>query len=568
MKLSFITTIVCSLTAGGKLGFAKATGVLVEGGSNPQVLLGQDYESSETPAPVKQALNCSQIQEIWDKDPDVLIGTPYVEIKAKCESGEITKVEEVAAEVEEVLAPNLSLDDQIASIANDICEGLSSGNKTDVDTSTIKAACSAEPRDNDAVVDAASKVQAENTPKDEDYEAELEETCTSIRENRDKIEAALLVLAARSSERRLQDDPDSEAPVSSFEMATDMLGMYDCLCDQSNPDNLGCMKKALKFTEVVSKSMEEQAAEDLNPERILDDFEETIKKHSHYLRHSGQDDINEATLSLARALSKGDESVDVSSSVAACDPPGISRTPWNGGYKLCLYAGNVFECEINWNPYSAGCLTFECGGGGVVQLKAAVSVCFPGPVIQLEIKLCVSVVSEILEAIGRWIPAAESFFNKFNIYSGCYRLAYAEYDVPNQRFYITSGPHRSWMLLNVFVRYGGSAYIRFKGSGCAYSDTADWAMFERTARMNSSGPVYPNFQVASDYIRNIPAFGRGRLPPGIVLPVNPVNPVNPGNNCPFNAGRWVIFQIYIKVELEWIFTTSNVWSFDKYFLAK
>jgi hypothetical protein len=339
--------------------FAKASGVLVEvsydvlgeyctyfvlidfsfhfqGGSNPQVWLGQDDESSETPAPVEQALNCSQIQEIWDKDPDVLIGTPYVEIKAKCESGEITKVEEVAAEVEEVLAPNLSLDDQIASIANDICEGLSSGNKTDVDTSTIKAACSAEPRDNDAVVDAASKVQAENTPKDEDYEAELEETCTSIRENRDKIEAALLVLAARSSERRLQDDPDSEAPVTSFEMATDMLGMYDCLCDQSNPDNLGCMKKALKFTEVVSKSMEEQAAEDLNPERILDDFEETIKKHSHYLRHSGQDDINQATLSLERALSKGDESVDVSSSVAACDPPGISRTPWNGGYKLCL----------------------------------------------------------------------------------------------------------------------------------------------------------------------------------------------------------------------------------------
>jgi len=542
MKRSLITTIVCSLTAGGKLGFAKATGVLVEGGSNPQVWLGQDDESSETPAP--EALNCSTIEGIWDEDPDVLVGTPYVEILDKCESGEITKVEEVAAEVEAVLAPNPSIDDQMASIANDICDNLSSG-QTDADTSTIKAACSAEPRDNDAVVDAAGKVQAENTPKDEDYEAELEETCTSIRENRDKIEAALLVLAARSSERRLQDDPDSEAPVTSFEMATDMLGMYDCLCDQSNPDNLGCTKKALKFTEVVSKSLEEQAAEDLNPERILDDFEETIKKHAHYLRHSGQDDNNEATLSLARALSKGDESVDVSSSVAVCDPPGISQTPQNRGYKLCLYAGKVFECEINWNPYSAGCLTFECGGGGVMQLKAAVSVCFPGPVIQLEIKLCVTAVSEILEAIGKWIPAAETYFNKFNIYSGCYRLAYAEYDVPNQRFYITSGPHRSRILLNVYVKYGGSAYIRFKGDGCAYTDTLNWWTYEKAAYSRSSaGQVYPNLSAAQSTLTSAQ------------------------KSCPFNPGRWVVFQLYIGVELEWLFTTSKVWSFDKYFVAK
>jgi hypothetical protein len=326
--------------------------LLFQDGSNLQVWLGQD-ESTETPESDQQggqdesyeipefkqeALNCSTIQEIWDTDPDVFNGTEYVEIKDKCESGEITTEEEVAAEVEEVLSPNLSIDEQISSIANDICESLSSGNETDVDASALQAACSAEPRDDEAVVDAASVLQAKNTPKDEEWEAELEETCTSIRENRDKIEAALLVLAARSSERRLQHgtDPDNQTPVTSFDAATDMLSMYDCLCDQSNPDNLGCTKKALKFTEVISQSIQEQAATDFDPERIFNDVEETIKKHTHHLRHSGQDDSNDATLSLARALSEVDESVDVSSSVGICSPPGITDTPQNGGKKLCL----------------------------------------------------------------------------------------------------------------------------------------------------------------------------------------------------------------------------------------
>jgi hypothetical protein len=31
---------------------------------------------------------------------------------------------------------------------------------------------------------------------------------------------------------------------------------------------------------------------------------------------------------------------------------------------------------------------------------------------------CISVISEILEAIGIWVPGAEKFFNGFNIYSG------------------------------------------------------------------------------------------------------------------------------------------------------
>ena len=47
----------------------------------------------------------------------------------------------------------------------------------------------------------------------------------------------------------------------------------------------------------------------------------------------------------------------------------------------------------------------------------------------------------------------------------CYRLAYAKYDVPNERLKIDVGPFRRHVpnTLNVWVRVGGKAALRFKG---------------------------------------------------------------------------------------------------------
>jgi hypothetical protein len=58
-----------------------------------------------------------------------------------------------------------------------------------------------------------------------------------------------------------------------------------------------------------------------------------------------------------------------------------------------------------------------------------VQLCFPGPIINTEIKMvsaecallstkCISVISEILEAIGIWVPSAEKLMNSFSIYGG------------------------------------------------------------------------------------------------------------------------------------------------------
>lgn len=160
-------------------------------------------------------------------------------------------------------------------------------------------------------------------------------TCTSIAENHDEIEAALKVLEARSSSKRRLQDSGKET-VTSNKVASDVLTMYDCFCDLSNPENIGCFKKSLKFTTNVTNSVDQQAAEDTSVERNLNDIEETIKEHNHNLRHL-------ANLSLARALSELDERVVVNSNCGICAPPGITRTPHNYGYKLCLYAGPIFS---------------------------------------------------------------------------------------------------------------------------------------------------------------------------------------------------------------------------------
>ncbi|KAL3783390.1 hypothetical protein ACHAWO_012861 [Cyclotella atomus] len=597
MKTTLLAVaLVCSLNVGGKgwkvggLGFAEAVGVVDV--VNPEVRLHQDEapeipganqdEAAETPGANQDeaaetpetpganqdetpeipeakylepvTFNCSMIEEMWEKDPMSFL-VPS-----------LSKYRKVVPR--SVDAPNPSPEDQITGIADRICELVTKGTiHKDADVTEIEAACSAEPRDNNDVINAASKVQAQdpNAVKDEEAEALLEETCVSIAANRDKIDAALLVLAERSAARRLQDDSGNEtAPVTSFEVATEMLSMFDCVCDKSNPDNLGCMTKALKFSEVVATALDEQAATDLNPDSILDDIQETVelvKKHTSHLRHSEHEEGDMKT-SVERALSEA--------GFLGCSPPGISPTWQNRGYKMCLFVAGVFECEVNWNSYDWGCFSSECGGGKVVQIKGSVQVCFPGPKITIEIKLCIEVISEILEAIGRWIPSIESFLNAFNIYSGCYRLAEAVYEVPQNRLYVTVGPHRKPIIFNVMVKVGGTAAFRFKDAGCPYVDDKKWLGLERAASYNWVGEVPNPSNIAwwtdweyDNYAANNP------------------------NYCPYQSRPWAVFQIYVSVELEWWWAWLNthgswwaghwtwdwachidrVWSYDKYFVA-
>jgi hypothetical protein len=113
-------------------------------------------------------------------------------------------------------------------------------------------------------------------------------------------------------------------------------------------------------------------------------------------------------------------------------------------------AGPVFECEISWDPYEAGCVESSCGGGYVVKLVAAVKFCaVPSANLQMELKLCVDMVSDILNVIGRYVPGAEGLMNSFGLYGGCYRLAWAQYDIAQNRFQVTAGPHKMSLFFNL-----------------------------------------------------------------------------------------------------------------------
>lgn len=79
----------------------------------------------------------------------------------------------------------------------------------------------------------------------------------------------MLVLKSRSNEgRRL--NASGEHKVTSFEVGSELLSMLDCYCDDSNPDNIGCTTRTLKFSESVASAITEQAEDDFADESPAD----------------------------------------------------------------------------------------------------------------------------------------------------------------------------------------------------------------------------------------------------------------------------------------------------------
>ena len=110
-------------------------------------------------------------------------------------------------------------------------------------------------------------------------------------------------------------------------------------------------------------------------------------------------------------------------------------------------AGPYFECEASLSVSSDGaCVSGGCGGGGGVKLSAEIQYCSPpANKLTLELKACVDVISDVLNEIGKFVPAFESFMNEqFNVYGGCLRLAIAEYSIDHQRLYTNSEHKRYW----------------------------------------------------------------------------------------------------------------------------
>ena len=158
-----------------------------------------------------------------------------------------------------------------------------------------------------------------------------EEICTSLEQNRKEIEDALLVMASRSDEQRRRLDDSMRRPVTSFEVGSDMISYFDCYCDKSNPDNIGCSRKTLLFAEAVAKAISQKAdAIGENPAEVLLKAQSSLEKHTSHLRRSGPLDpeSSEVYSSIERAMSEIQE--------GKCNPPGVQRNAITGAYSVCL----------------------------------------------------------------------------------------------------------------------------------------------------------------------------------------------------------------------------------------
>ena len=85
----------------------------------------------------------------------------------------------------------------------------------------------------------------------------------------------------------------------------------------------------------------------------------------------------------------------------------------------------------------------SCGADSGVKLTAEAKYCAIPNTLELELKICVDVLSDIVNMIGKFVPPVEVLMNNlFNVYAGCLRLAYAKYDIANARMQTWMGYKR------------------------------------------------------------------------------------------------------------------------------
>lgn len=138
-------------------------------------------------------------------------------------------------------------------------------------------------------------------------------------------------------------------------------------------------------------------------------------------------------------------------------------------------AGRLIECEFVYDTWAPTCAEFSCKGGAGLELKTTAKACaLPEPAIELSLDLCVTVISDILSAIGRYLPSLEKLMNKFGIYGGCYRLGYAKYEIKYERLSISVTPGPIHIVGPFKVRGDLWTKFRFKGKDCHYTDSKEW----------------------------------------------------------------------------------------------
>jgi hypothetical protein len=492
-----------------------------------------------------QDINCTTVMHAWNvfnfSSGGEMSGTDFETLKEACDKGSITSSEEVARESTRLNGlHNITIEEQLTNMANEICANTLI--KANENMSAVHAACTEEPRDVNSVVDASARAVKEQKP-DNDAEGEMAEICRKREENRTEIDMAMVTLE-KSVERRLGMSPD-ETHVTGFEVATDMLSMYDCFCDTNNQDNEGCTEKALKFVEVVGAGIEDQVGIDLSPDKssdFLEDLRSKLETHTSHLRDS---DSSQAIIPSKTRIMNDLELGKCTGNRVECDY-------WTGGCTLCITAGPLFSCEASWDPSTSACGTVECEGGKVAKLKVTGTVCGTGfkPTIELKLDICVAAFSQVLAEIGDKFDAVEKILNEFGIYSGCYRLGEATYDVSYSRLVIKATPPPFHVpFTNIFFSMDAKAYIRFKGYDCIYMDDEEWFYREYAFTHIHGG----DFSIMSNANKQLQMGNEMK------------RYWESGQKCLYKISEWVQFTVRFRVYIDFGFYKYNIFSFSKGF---
>lgn len=505
-------------------------------------LLALDAEDPE--------VNCTTINHVWamahsDEDPD-MEGSMVESLKMQCDEGAISTAEDVVLEQArlERLATR-TIEEQLEYAANEIC----TSNLVQTSSNALVQACAEDPRDADTVVEAAA-IQAESHEGNNSTDDEMENTCLSIEEHRGEIEAAMMALEA-SNERRLGMSPDV-SPITSVKIGEDMLNVYDILCDNNNPNNEGLTRMTITFAEDIGSAINDQAKEDFD-EAYMEKLHSSLEKQTSHIRrpNSAPRTGNSADTSVARALPE----LETGGNIRKCVPPIFD---WNDVTKtgsLCLAAG-VVDCNIAWSDGSPTCAVGSCSAGSFVTIGAEFKVCpvsgpsctpasgcaWSDPSVTLELKICVQAVSELLEAIGLYVPGAEKLMNSFSIYSGCYRIGIATYNIAHNRLEISVTPLKRSVFANVFVSVGGHANFRFKGEGCPYDDSWLWFMREYSVKYCDGGNCF-NHGTVGYFQHELASLDNWNT-----------------NRCPWRTEGWAQFSVNFKVYLDWLVDVTPIFS--------
>lgn len=139
----------------------------------------------------------SSCEDLNDIEYEWFVGTPYKYLKEDCMDGVVYSEEEFKAKLEDYSNPKtLTIQEQIELMANKICDDVTS----DMGQEIIDV-CMEEPRSDERVVDTAARIAWDKTDETE-LLPNLDETCHSMANNREEINAGLERLSMRSGNRR------------------------------------------------------------------------------------------------------------------------------------------------------------------------------------------------------------------------------------------------------------------------------------------------------------------------------------------------------------------------------